>query len=185
MSNHLELRKFYHQTKTVNNVVLYLFSCSLTVSFICWGQSKIFCSVSQSRVLNAQFRKALAFECCSPEGTIIRHLIFWARVKIKTFCKAKIFLEKLEMALILLEMQINIWSAAAVNIQKFPREAWSLTICHWSSQMFDLHAPSSTDVPVLLLNQPVIENKGGPGNKRIKVKRAMIYGRKAKELIIY
>ena len=26
----------------------------------------------------------------------------------------------------------------------------------WSSQLFDLRAPSSTDVPVLLLNQPII-----------------------------
>ena len=29
-------------------------------------------------------------------------------------------------------------------------------LCHWSSQLFDLHASSSTDVPVLLLNQPTI-----------------------------
>ena len=26
--------------------------------------------------------------------------------------------------------------------------------CHWSSQLFDLCAPLSTDVPDLLLNQP-------------------------------
>ena len=30
----------------------------------------------------------------------------------------------------------------------------NLLLCHWSSQLFDLRAPSSTDVPVLLLNQP-------------------------------
>ena len=30
----------------------------------------------------------------------------------------------------------------------------NLSLCHWSSQLFDLRAPSSTDVPVLLLNQP-------------------------------
>ena len=30
----------------------------------------------------------------------------------------------------------------------------NLPLCHWSSQLFDLHAPSSTDVPLLLLNQP-------------------------------
>ena len=30
----------------------------------------------------------------------------------------------------------------------------SLPLCHWSSQLFDLRTPSSTDVPVLLLNQP-------------------------------
>ena len=29
-----------------------------------------------------------------------------------------------------------------------------LPLCHWSSQLFHLRAPSSTDVPVLLLNQP-------------------------------
>ena len=31
---------------------------------------------------------------------------------------------------------------------------FSLPLCHWSSQLFDLRTPSSTDVPVLLLNQP-------------------------------
>ena len=30
----------------------------------------------------------------------------------------------------------------------------NLPLCHWSSQSFNLHAPSSTNVPVLLLNQP-------------------------------
>ena len=30
----------------------------------------------------------------------------------------------------------------------------NLSLCHWSSKLFDLRAPSSTDVPVLLLNQP-------------------------------
>ena len=30
----------------------------------------------------------------------------------------------------------------------------NLPLCDWSSQLFDLHAPSSTDVPALLLNQP-------------------------------
>ena len=30
----------------------------------------------------------------------------------------------------------------------------NLLLSHWSSQLFDLRAPSSTDVPVLLLNQP-------------------------------
>ena len=32
----------------------------------------------------------------------------------------------------------------------------NLPLCHWSSQLFDLRAPLSTDVPVLLLNQPII-----------------------------
>ena len=31
----------------------------------------------------------------------------------------------------------------------------SLLLRHWSSRLFDFHAPSSTDVPVLLLNQPI------------------------------
>ena len=30
----------------------------------------------------------------------------------------------------------------------------NLPLCHWSSQLFDLRVPSSTDIPVLLLNQP-------------------------------
>ena len=30
----------------------------------------------------------------------------------------------------------------------------NLLLCHWSSQLFDLRASSSTDVPVLLLSQP-------------------------------
>ena len=29
----------------------------------------------------------------------------------------------------------------------------NLSLCHWSSQLFDLRVPSSTDVPALLLNQ--------------------------------
>ena len=28
-------------------------------------------------------------------------------------------------------------------------------LCHWSNQLFDLPAPLSTDVPLLLLNQPI------------------------------
>ena len=32
----------------------------------------------------------------------------------------------------------------------------NLPLCDWSSQLFDLHAPSSTDVPILLLNQPIM-----------------------------
>ena len=31
----------------------------------------------------------------------------------------------------------------------------NLPLCHWSSQLFDLRAQSSTDVPILLLNQPI------------------------------
>ena len=29
----------------------------------------------------------------------------------------------------------------------------NLLLCHWSSQLLDLHASSSTDIPALLLNQ--------------------------------
>ena len=32
-------------------------------------------------------------------------------------------------------------------------------LCHWSSQLLDLLTQSSTDVPVLLLNQPIKWNK--------------------------
>ena len=32
----------------------------------------------------------------------------------------------------------------------------NLPLCDWSSQLFDLRAPSSTVFPVLLLNQPNI-----------------------------
>ena len=34
------------------------------------------------------------------------------------------------------------------------------SLCHWSGQLFDLRAPSSTDVPVLLLNQPYRSQDG-------------------------
>ena len=31
----------------------------------------------------------------------------------------------------------------------------NLPLCYWSSQLFNLCAPLSTDIPVLLLNQPI------------------------------
>jgi len=31
---------------------------------------------------------------------------------------------------------------------------YALPLCHWSRRLFDLRTRSSTDVPVLLLNQP-------------------------------
>ena len=31
----------------------------------------------------------------------------------------------------------------------------NLPLCHWSNKLFDLRALSSTDVPVLLLKQPI------------------------------
>ena len=47
----------------------------------------------------------------------------------------------------------------------------NLPLCYWSSQLFDLRAPLSTDVPVLLLNQPNVslsklaERGGGTGGQ--------------------
>ena len=32
----------------------------------------------------------------------------------------------------------------------------NLSLCHWSSQLFNLRAPSSTDVFVLFLNLPIV-----------------------------
>ena len=40
-------------------------------------------------------------------------------------------------------------------------------LTHWSSQLFDLPAPSSTDVPFLLLNQPIVAG-GGVGRDNYK-----------------
>ena len=34
-------------------------------------------------------------------------------------------------------------------------------LCHWPIQLFDLHSPSSTDVPVLLLNQLILREQRG------------------------
>ena len=43
----------------------------------------------------------------------------------------------------------------------------NLRLCHWSSQFFDLRAPSSIDVPVL--NQPgSFSNDDGDGNPDVK-----------------
>ena len=42
----------------------------------------------------------------------------------------------------------------------------NLTLCHWSSQLFNLCALSSTDVPVLLLNQLIVQAKLRFNNKR-------------------
>ena len=39
-----------------------------------------------------------------------------------------------------------------------------MPLCHWSSQLFNLRAPSSTDVPVLLLNQPITLNNSAVFN---------------------
>ena len=47
----------------------------------------------------------------------------------------------------------------------------NLPLCHWSSQLFDLRAPSSTDVPVLLLNQPIVGFNRGRQHLLIKTCR--------------
>ena len=39
----------------------------------------------------------------------------------------------------------------------------NLPLSHWSSQLFDLRAQWSTDVPVLLLSQPSREKSKGKG----------------------
>ena len=44
------------------------------------------------------------------------------------------------------------WKARENDLTLLPVP--NLSLCHWSSKLFDLRAPSSTDVPVLLLNQP-------------------------------
>ena len=48
----------------------------------------------------------------------------------------------------------------------------NLPLCQWSSQLFDLRAPSSTDVPVLLLNQPI---KFSNGTKRSRLDQVSIF----------
>ena len=41
-----------------------------------------------------------------------------------------------------------------LHVHYFFTKHWYLPLCYWSRQLFDLRAPSSTDVPVLLLHQP-------------------------------
>ena len=49
-------------------------------------------------------------------------------------------------------------TGTSVDDRKAREKDWTrfpvpnLPLCHWSSQLFDLRAPSSTDVPVLLLS---------------------------------
>ena len=45
---------------------------------------------------------------------------------------------------------------------------FNLLLCHWSSQLFDLRASSSTDVPVLLLSQPNVWFKASSTRIRVK-----------------
>ena len=58
-----------------------------------------------------------------------------------------------------------------------------MPLCHWSSQLFDLRAPSSADVPVLLLNQPIVlgrehggrdvMSKGSVGSIAVKLNKVL------------
>ena len=51
----------------------------------------------------------------------------------------------------------------------------NLPLCHWSSKLLDLRGPSSTDVPVRLLNRPKSQGRQGPtpgvGFSELSVKR--------------
>ena len=56
-------------------------------------------------------------------------------------------------------------TGTSVNDGKVREKNWTwlqvpnLPLCHWSSQLFNLHALSSTDVPALLLNQPNVQHQ--------------------------
>ena len=53
----------------------------------------------------------------------------------------------------------------------------NLLLCHWSSQLFDLRAQSSTDVPILLLNQPIVsyQCKSVKSLKTKQITKHMLY----------
>ena len=51
---------------------------------------------------------------------------------------------------------------------------FNLPLCNWSSQLFDLRAPLSTDVPVLLLNQPNSEFTQQDGRKKRTAKQLCV-----------
>ena len=48
----------------------------------------------------------------------------------------------------------------------------NLLLCHWSSQLFDWRAPSSTDIPILLLSQPIVSYQC-KSVKSLKTKRQL------------
>ena len=47
----------------------------------------------------------------------------------------------------------------------------NLPLCHWWSQLFDLRAPSSTDVPVLLLNQRIKSGRNWSCSRRCSLRK--------------
>ena len=49
---------------------------------------------------------------------------------------------------------VDDWKARGKDYTRLPVPNFPL--CYWSSHLFDLGAPSSSDVPVLLLNQPIV-----------------------------
>ena len=63
------------------------------------------------------------------------------------------------------------WKARGKDYTRLPVP--NLPFCHWSSQLFDLRAPSSTDVPVLLLNQPTIAFRVGTESYTVLRERSL------------
>ena len=59
-----------------------------------------------------------------------------------------------------------------------------LPFCHWSSQMFDLRAPLSNDVPVMLLNRPIYVFQLGCRNL-LEVRNQKFKIEKTTEIISY
>ena len=49
---------------------------------------------------------------------------------------------------------VDDWKARGKDYTRLPVP--NLPLCYYSSHLFDLRAPSSSDVPVLLLNQPIV-----------------------------
>ena len=60
----------------------------------------------------------------------------------------------------------------------------NLPFCHWSSQMFDLRAPLSNDVPVMLLNRPIYVFQLGCRNL-LEVRNQKFKIQKTTEIISY
>ena len=52
------------------------------------------------------------------------------------------------------EMVTSVDNRKVCGKEKTQLQVPNLMLCHWSSLLFDLHAPLSTHIPVLLLNQP-------------------------------
>ena len=60
----------------------------------------------------------------------------------------------------------------------------NLPFCHWSSQMFDLRAPLSNDVPLMLLNRPIYVFQLGCRNL-LEVRNQKFKIQKTTEIISY